>query len=124
MTLRVNARRSSQAQYLSALADANVEARAVGEHGVVLARPRPVHEVPGFDDGVVSVQDAAAQLAAPLLLQGAGRGLRILDACAAPGGKTAHLLELADAQVTALDVDPAVASASTRRWDASACAPA
>jgi 16S rRNA (cytosine967-C5)-methyltransferase len=55
------------------------------------------------------VQDAAAQLAAPLLLQGLGpaSGLRVLDACAAPGGKTAHLLEISDAQVTALDIDPA-----------------
>jgi 16S rRNA (cytosine967-C5)-methyltransferase len=108
MTLRVNARKSSRAQYLSALAGANIAAVTVGEQGVVLARPRPVHEVPGFDEGVVSVQDAAAQLAAPLLLQGmgSGAGRRILDACAAPGGKTAHLLELADAQVTALDIDP------------------
>lgn len=111
MTLRVNARKSSPAKYLSALAAANVAASPVGEYGVVLARARPVHEVAGFDDGVVSVQDAAAQLAAPLLLRGvAARGsapLRVLDACAAPGGKTAHLLELADADVTALDVDPA-----------------
>ena len=112
MTLRVNARKSSPAQYLSTLAAANIEASPLGAHGVVLARPRPVHEVPGFDEGVVSVQDAAAQLAAPLLLQGlslsAGATLpRILDACAAPGGKTGHLLELADADVTALDVDPA-----------------
>jgi 16S rRNA (cytosine967-C5)-methyltransferase len=111
MTLRVNARKSSPAQYLSTLAAANIEASALGAHGVVLARPRPVHEVPGFDDGVVTVQDAAAQLAAPLLLQGLSSPddapLRILDACAAPGGKTGHLLELADAEVTALDVDPA-----------------
>ncbi len=121
MTLRVNARRSTQAQYLARLAEANIAATAVGEHGVVLDRPRPVHEVPGFDDGVVSVQDAAAQLAAQILLgtdpsTSSGRTdslaastqpLRILDACAAPGGKTAHLLELADALVTALDIDPA-----------------
>jgi 16S rRNA (cytosine967-C5)-methyltransferase len=68
-----------------------------------------VHDVPGFDTGGVSVQDAAAQLAAPLLLEGLDKGgsLRILDACAAPGGKTAHLLELADAHVIALDIDPA-----------------
>jgi 16S rRNA (cytosine967-C5)-methyltransferase len=77
----------------------------------MLARPRPVHEIPGFDEGLVSVQDAAAQLAALLLLRELdAKGpdpLRILDACAAPGGKTAHLLELADADLTALDVDPA-----------------
>jgi 16S rRNA (cytosine967-C5)-methyltransferase len=114
MTLRVNARRSTQSQYLAVLQSAQIQARAVGKQGVVLAQARPVHEVPGFDDGLVSVQDAAAQLAAELLLQGlsvptgapqAAR-LRILDACAAPGGKTAHLLEQVDAEVTALDVDP------------------
>jgi len=109
MTLRVNARKSSPQQYLSQLRAAGVDASPVGEHGIVLARPRPVHEIPGFDEGVVSVQDAAAQLAAPLLLQGleGSLPLSILDACAAPGGKTAHLLELADARVTALDIDPA-----------------
>jgi 16S rRNA (cytosine967-C5)-methyltransferase len=110
MTLRVNVRKSTRAQYLSALAAANIAAFPAGEQqGVVLARPRPVHDVPGFDEGVVSVQDTAAQLAAPLLLRDLdrGRALRILDACAAPGGKTSHLLELIDADVTALDVDPA-----------------
>ncbi|MEO8653809.1 MAG: 16S rRNA (cytosine(967)-C(5))-methyltransferase RsmB [Ramlibacter sp.] len=109
MTLRVNARRSTPAQYLAMLQAAQIEASAIGRHAVVLAHPRPVHEVPGFDDGRVSVQDAAAQLAAELLLQAAPptSGLRILDACAAPGGKTAHLLELADTDVTALDIDPA-----------------
>jgi len=111
MTLRVNARKAGAASYLSELEAAGIEASAVGEYGVVLARPRPVHEIPGFDRGVVSVQDAAAQLAAPLLLQGlqapeGTRPLRILDACAAPGGKTAHILELVDAQVTALDIAP------------------
>ncbi len=110
MTLRVNARRSTPDRYLATLREAGIEAMAVGDRAVVLAQPRPVHEIPGFDVGLVSVQDAAAQLAAPLLLQGleaAGGALRILDACAAPGGKTAHLLELADAEVVALDIDPA-----------------
>ena len=108
MTLRVNPRRSTRAQYLRDLDAAGIAATPVGDDGVVLERPRPVHEVPGFDAGVVSVQDAAAQLAAPLLLRELqpAAGLRVLDACAAPGGKTAHLLELADAQVTALDIDP------------------
>ncbi|MDP3761751.1 MAG: 16S rRNA (cytosine(967)-C(5))-methyltransferase RsmB [Ramlibacter sp.] len=108
MTLRVNRRRSTQAQYLGELHAAGIAASAVGEYGVVLERPRPVHDVPGFNDGVVSVQDAAAQLAAPLLLNEWSRGtpLRVLDACAAPGGKTAHILELADAHVIALDIDP------------------
>jgi 16S rRNA (cytosine967-C5)-methyltransferase len=112
MTLRVNARKTQPAQYLAVLAQSGVAAKALGDYGVMLDRPRPVHEIPGFDDGAVSVQDAAAQLAAPLLLHdlapAAGRAgpLRVLDACAAPGGKTAHLLELADVEVTALDIDP------------------
>ncbi len=69
-----------------------------------------MQRLPGFDQGDVSVQDAAAQIAAPLLVYAGGRklpaGARVLDACAAPGGKTAHLLELADLDVTALDADP------------------
>jgi 16S rRNA (cytosine967-C5)-methyltransferase len=110
MTLRVNARKSAPARLQRALEAMNLGAQPVGEHGLVLAQPRPVQAIPGFLAGEVSVQDAAAQLAAPLLLAGlqpAEGRLRILDACAAPGGKTAHLLELADADVVALDVDPA-----------------
>jgi 16S rRNA (cytosine967-C5)-methyltransferase len=109
MTLRVNARLSTRADCLRRLQEAGIAASPIGEYGILLDRPRPVHEVPGFDAGIVSVQDAAAQLAAPLLLRELPRDapLRILDACAAPGGKTAHLLELADAHVTALDIDPA-----------------
>ncbi len=121
MTLRVNARRATQAQQLKVLHDAGIDAQAVGTQGIVLAKARPVGDIPGFDGGVVSVQDAAAQMAAQLLLapefaggitSGSaslqpGEKLRVLDACAAPGGKTAHLLELADCEVTALDIDPA-----------------
>jgi 16S rRNA (cytosine967-C5)-methyltransferase len=110
MTLRVNVRRTSREQLLKQWADAGIEATPIGEDGLVLARPRPVQDVPGFADGLVSVQDAAAQLAAPLLLDGLepepGKRLRLLDACAAPGGKTGHLLERADAELTALDMDP------------------
>ncbi len=108
MSLRVNARRSATLPYLQTLAAAGVGAVACGPCGVTLERARPVMQLPGFTDGVVSVQDAAAQLAAPLLLSGsqADMPLRVLDACAAPGGKTAHLLEMADCQLTALDVDP------------------
>jgi len=113
MTLRVNVRRTAVAPYLERLQQAGIGATPIGEHGLVLDRPTPVHQIPGFDAGDVSVQDAAAQLAAPLLLRALGdagnshpRPL-ILDACAAPGGKTAHLLELADAEVIALDIDPA-----------------
>lgn len=110
LALRVNARQSTPQAMQARLAQAGIEARPSGAHGLILAQPRPVHELPGWGEGALSVQDAAAQLAAPLLLEGiqgqGGDRPRILDACAAPGGKTAHLLELCDAEVTALDVDP------------------
>jgi 16S rRNA (cytosine967-C5)-methyltransferase len=111
LTLRINRRRTTVAEVLQRLQGEGIEARAIGPSGVLLPRARPVQALPGFAQGDMSVQDAAAQIAAPLLLDGlalpAGRPLRVLDACAAPGGKTAHLLELADAELTALDVDPA-----------------
>jgi 16S rRNA (cytosine967-C5)-methyltransferase len=109
MVLRVNARRGTPTQYLDTLREAGIAATPVGQFGVALACPCAVQQLPGFAQGWVSVQDSAAQLAAPLLLSGLGstQPLRVLDACAAPGGKTAHLLELADAAVTALDLDPA-----------------
>ncbi len=110
MTLRVNVRRSNRPALLQSWRDAGMEASAIGEDGLTLAKPRPVQDIPGFREGRVSVQDAAAQLAAPLLLEGLlpspGQPLRLLDACAAPGGKTAHLLERVDADLTALEVDP------------------
>ncbi len=114
MTLRVNARRSSTEAYLERLSAAGIAAHAVGPlapQALVLERAVPVALLPGFADGDVSVQDAAAQLAAPLTV-GAVAGLaalppgaRVLDACSAPGGKTAHLLELADLDLLALDSD-------------------
>ncbi len=116
MTLRVNARRGSAQAYVERLAAHGVAAQVVGPQAVDLLKPRPVTALPGFAEGEVSVQDAAAQLAAPLLVgntpsQGGGRtalrpGARVLDACAAPGGKTAHLLELADVELLAIDSDP------------------
>jgi 16S rRNA (cytosine967-C5)-methyltransferase len=116
MVLRINKQKSTVAQYQQALAAIDIEALPIGESGLVLRRAVPVQALPGFAKGVVSVQDAAAQLAAPLLLSGLDVGsnprpaLRVLDACAAPGGKTAHLLEWAGPnaaiQVTALDIDP------------------
>ena len=114
MTLRVNVRKSTRVPYLADLHSAGIEAHLsdvpgcpVGQSGITLDVARPVHDIPGFADGRVSVQDAAAQLAAPLLLHGmdASRKLHVLDACAAPGGKTAHLLEIANCNVTALDID-------------------
>lgn len=108
LVLRVNRRRWQVADCLAALQAQGLVAQAIGEHGVLLERAVPVNRLPGFEAGRVSVQDSAAQRAAPLLLQGLdpGSSVRVLDACAAPGGKTAHLLELADADVTAIDVDP------------------
>jgi 16S rRNA (cytosine967-C5)-methyltransferase len=108
MVLRINARRASAAEYVQRLEANGRTAQVVGPHAVWLHTPCPVAQLPGFADGDVSVQDLSAQRAAPLLL-GAGLrpGARVLDACAAPGGKTAHLLELADLDVTALDVDAA-----------------
>jgi len=111
LIVRINRRKTTPAQYLYALEAMDIVATPVGEHGVILAHAQAVTRLPGFAEGHFSVQDAAAQLAAPLLLNGlvAAAGpnapLRVLDACAAPGGKTAHLLEYADCEVTALDID-------------------
>ena len=103
MTLRVNRRKSSVEAYLQQLAEAGIAARAVGASGILLERPLAVDKLPGFSQGLVSVQDGGAQLAASLL--DVKDGMRVLDACAAPGGKTAHLLELADVELIALDHD-------------------
>ncbi len=104
LTLRVNLRKATVAGMLDSFAEAGISARQIGPVALRLQRPRPVNAIPGFAEGCVSVQDAAAQLAAPLLdLQD---GMRVLDACAAPGGKTGHLLETAALDVLALDQDP------------------
>lgn len=107
MALRVNVARISPAHYLQMLEAAGLAAVRQGETAILLERALPVQDIPGFTDGLVSVQDAGAQLAAPLLLQGLAsqRPLEVLDACAAPGGKTAHLLEQGGVRVTALDID-------------------
>lgn len=113
LSLRVNVKKSSVASYFSACdaidSVAKNEIKQVGKFGVSFSKAIPVHEILGFSEGVVSVQDAAAQLAAPLLLNGMNLNAtsRILDACAAPGGKTAHLLEVVDCEVVALDIDAA-----------------
>ncbi len=109
MSLRVNLRKNSVAQYRQSLAMIGKKSTATGASGLVLEQACAVGALPGFDQGLVSVQDTAAQLAAPLLLKGLDptASLHVLDACAAPGGKTAHLLEISAARVTALDLDPA-----------------
>lgn len=108
MTLRVDRKHHTVAAYQAQLQSLGLGSTAVGALGLELHKPLPVHRLPGFNQGHVSVQDAAAQLAAPLLLQGrdAQQPWRILDACAAPGGKTGHLLACyPQAHVLALDVD-------------------
>ncbi|MDE2397604.1 MAG: 16S rRNA (cytosine(967)-C(5))-methyltransferase RsmB [Burkholderiales bacterium] len=112
MTLRVNQRRGSGASYVQRLAAQGraaslVDAAGLGGQAVALAQPCPVDQLPGFAEGEVSVQDAAAQRGARLLVgEGLAPGSRVLDACAAPGGKTAQLLELAEIELLALDSDP------------------
>jgi 16S rRNA (cytosine967-C5)-methyltransferase len=108
MALRVNARRSDAAGYLARLRAEGIGAEPKGESGLLLARPVPVERLPGFAQGDVSVQDLGAQRAAGLLDLHAGQ--RVLDACAAPGGKSAHILERAEVALTALDADAARAA--------------
>lgn len=107
MWLRVNRLRVSTAAYLERLKAAGIEAMALADStsAIMLAEPRPAATVPGYAEGDVSVQDAAAQLAAGLLDPRPGQ--RVLDACAAPGGKTAHLLETCPelGRLVALDRD-------------------
>ena len=105
MTLRVNRRLRSPEQYMKQLAAAGLESRQLDNGALLLAQPVPVEELPGFAQGEVSVQDAGAQgvaLALDLM-----DGMRVLDACAAPGGKCAQILETADVELDALDADPA-----------------
>jgi len=108
MCLRLREGSSNRAAYLAALADVGIGASPclLSPVGVRLDHGVDVGVLPGFADGLVSVQDEAAQLAAPLLAPAAGE--RILDACAAPGGKACHLAELAGptADIVALDHDP------------------
>lgn len=108
MTLRVNTRATTREAYLQRLKDADMAAHATAysAQGVTLEQSCDVYQLPGFADGEVSVQDEAAQLAAPLLELSAGQ--RVLDACCAPGGKTCQILERepALAELVALDLEP------------------
>lgn len=108
MFLRVNRRRAEPQAYLQELAAAGLAARSIGDCALLLEAPVPVDRLPGFAAGMVSVQDAGAQRCAGLLDLRPGQ--RVLDACAAPGGKSAHMLECADVQLTALDADKARAA--------------
>jgi 16S rRNA (cytosine967-C5)-methyltransferase len=110
LILRVNEKQYSRDQYQALLSEIGIASTPIEEvAGVKLAaalllpNPVPVSELPGFYTGAVSVQDAGAQLAASILSPQSGE--RVLDACAAPGGKTAHLLELANCEVLALELD-------------------
>ena len=107
MWLRVNAKRDTNDACLDALKAAGIAATVNPAGAILLDEPVAVAELPGFAEGRVSVQDAGAQLAAPWLLQATPPAPRLLDACAAPGNKSAHLLELApaDATLTAVDID-------------------
>ncbi|HYB32047.1 MAG TPA: 16S rRNA (cytosine(967)-C(5))-methyltransferase RsmB [Steroidobacteraceae bacterium] len=107
MTLRVDLSRTTADEYLSRLAAASIDAQRIQwiDSAITLNRPSAVEQLPGFTEGIVSVQDAGAQLAAPLL--DARPGMHVLEVCAAPGGKTGHLLELlgGGADLTAVDID-------------------
>lgn len=103
MVLRANARRTTPQALQEQLQAAGHESRRVGEDGLQLLVPRPVQTLPGYAEGLWSVQDLSAQRAARLLPL--ADGMRVLDACAAPGGKTAHLLERHALQLTAIDQD-------------------
>lgn len=103
MTVRVNRRKISVDDYCQLLAEKALYAESVGLDALQLNQPLAVENLPGFDAGLVSVQDAGAQLAAQFL--DVHDGMRVLDACAAPGGKGMHLLEIADVALTLLDND-------------------
>jgi 16S rRNA (cytosine967-C5)-methyltransferase len=103
MTLRINPNRTSANDYLALLRENQIEASLLDRNSLRLTHPVTVDRLPHFFDGWVSVQDHGAQWAARLL--DVRDGQRVLDACAAPGGKTGHILELADVELTALDAD-------------------
>jgi 16S rRNA (cytosine967-C5)-methyltransferase len=103
MTLRVNSKLTNTEEYLKLLAQVNMQGIIIEPAAILLKTPVPVEILPGFSEGYVSVQDAGAQYAANFL--DVKEGTRVLDACAAPGGKAAHLLELAQIELVAVDKD-------------------
>lgn len=103
MTLRINTHKISVEAYLQLLARQGIDAYNLGGQAVVLTKPVSVEKVPGFVEGIASIQDYGAQLAAQLL--DVKDGMHVLDACCAPGGKTGHVLELAQVEMTAIDND-------------------
>jgi 16S rRNA (cytosine967-C5)-methyltransferase len=103
LALRVNRRIATREALLAEFAGAGINAMPAGESAIIVEPAMDVRTLPGFAAGAFSVQDPGAQLAAPLLAPVSGQ--RVLDACAAPGGKTTHLLELADVELVALDRD-------------------
>ena len=103
MALRVNRRRAELATMQGELTAAGIATRALGDEALLLEKPLPVEKLPGFAAGRLSVQDAGAQRAAHLL--DLADGQRVLDACAAPGGKTGHMLELAQLDLLALEAE-------------------
>ena len=104
MTLRVNSQKTSDEEYLALLDTQGIKATQHKHSGIVLEQPCDVFDLPKFEEGFASVQDASAQLAATLLPIASGN--RVLDCCAAPGGKTSHLLELNnDIELIAIDID-------------------
>jgi 16S rRNA (cytosine967-C5)-methyltransferase len=103
MTLRANRKKTTTVEYLNLLLQHGIQARLIEPDAILLEQPVPVDKLPGFKDGLVSVQDAGAQYAARCL--DVQDGMRVLDACAAPGGKSAHLLESAQIELFALDKD-------------------
>lgn len=106
LTLRANRRVNSRAEFMDRLIQEGHPCEALGpDEAVIVNKPRPITQLPGFTQGAFSVQDEGAQRAAKLL--DVQPGMRVLDACAAPGGKTAHILELADCMLTAVDSDAA-----------------
>ena len=110
LTLRVNQQQYSREQYQTLLSELGIASTPIEDvagvklsSALLVSNPVPVSDLPGFYSGAASVQDAGAQIAAVLLNPQSGE--RILDACAAPGGKTAHLLELANCEMVALELD-------------------